>query len=401
MALSLPVLGTIYNFDATSKYTLYFYNKDSSTLYWQNNNSARIGANKMALGYRTKGFIKGKTYVCRPWDVRINQGDVQTSSGYCPWGTYKRYFWDNKCVSSTLCFSWPTYLTYGATLNEPEINEAITCLVAKARTADIDYGVMFAEMGETLRMIRNPLQGLRKILKKSFGRKHLPKETANAVSEQWLELRYGITPLINDIQSLIEGMDSRIEGKVYRKSTRYLLAETKQKTDIGFTLATAIPNTLAFAGYKETISTRKIYGKLYFRPTVSYRNDGLSVYDIPSTVWELIPFSFVLDWFAHLGKWITAMTPDPRITFLQNCITLDDESVVNYYATKVQPAGDYPWNYSPLNSGDKYSVTAKRVYRLVNVSLPAYPPLVTVPLGLKQEADGLSLIWQKTAKYLR
>jgi len=65
---------------------------------------------------------------------------------------------------------------------------------------------------------------------------------------------------------------------------------------------------------------------------------GLSLRDIPGSGWELIPFSFVVDFFFNVGNFIEAIVPNGNISALASWIVVDRVSKVDtYYDPVGQP----------------------------------------------------------------
>jgi hypothetical protein len=49
---------------------------------------------------------------------------------------------------------------------------------------------------------------------------------------------------------------------------------------------------------------------------------GLHLSNLPSSIWEAIPFSFVADWVINLGDWIRAVTPKAGVKILATGVTV-------------------------------------------------------------------------------
>jgi len=63
---------------------------------------------------------------------------------------------------------------------------------------------------------------------------------------------------------------------------------------------------------------------------------GFSWESIPITAWELIPFSFVVDWFVNFGDYIQALTPKLGIKGLSSWTTVIKETKVTRSVGEVQ-----------------------------------------------------------------
>ena len=120
---------------------------------------------------------------------------------------------------------------------------------------------------------------------------------------------------------------------------------------------------------------------------------GLTLDNVPSHVWEVVPFSFVVDWFLNVGQWLRAATPDPRISILGNWISVVDEIEQDTVMLPVTGTVgvQHPTPYT-LYAGQTYHQTDKNLNREVGVPLSATPLTVETPLSFSNLLDGLFLL---------
>lgn len=106
----------------------------------------------------------------------------------------------------------------------------------------------------------------------------------------WLQLRYGWEPLLSDIHDACEAYHAkRAEARTVikvQKSTR------KQFVCNGLGDLAESTNTIKY--------------KAIFREELSPLT-SLGLMDPASVAWELVPFSFVVDWFVPVGSFLSAM----------------------------------------------------------------------------------------------
>jgi hypothetical protein len=186
-------------------------------------------------------------------------------------------------------------------------------------------GVFLGELRDTLRTIRNPLKALRSGIDsyhrtvKSRGAKAIPRRgrqsqernerSLNKVaSETWLEFMYGWRPLLSDIddaaralamKDLREKIPISSSGKfeVATDSTQYMALGT-----LRFTLKWQDKYTIE-TRYKGAVSGGP---NPIGHPVLS--RWGVSLNDFVPTIWELIPYSFLVDYFTNAGDLIEAST---------------------------------------------------------------------------------------------
>lgn len=275
-------------------------------------------------------------------------------------------------------------------------NYVNACLVGahnKALEPDFDAPVFMAELLETLEMLANPIAGLRKFV----SRKKSIKSFIELTTNQWLQYRYGIRPLLSDIDSIISTFEvsKHRYANVPRKSTDHvvvpvsdIITDSRYSPLSGLQIASrhrkTCTTTVTCSRYYNW--TENVYGPLL--------NNNLQAGF--GVIWELIPYSFVVDWFAGVGDWISTFRSDPRITHRGYSATI----VTNYtyscdvYAVRYASSDmRIPWVW--LNNYSNYSYTIKRKTRTTNHSLPAWPVVNWDFNDIRHVADGLSLTFQQ------
>jgi len=163
----------------------------------------------------------------------------------------------------------------------------------------------------------------RRGFKRSFSR-----DSAQAVSNGWLALQYGWKPLISDIYGSLEVLASKYEAPDYHTVT----ARNRRKTPWS-RLNSVVPSS----GSRKTVNTYS--GEL--RTTVKY---SVTYYRVPSPPnslaalgvtnpvllgWELLPYSFVVDWFLPVGNYLSSFDATLGLSFHSGFRTLFSKSQLN------------------------------------------------------------------------
>jgi hypothetical protein len=121
---------------------------------------------------------------------------------------------------------------------------------------------------------------------------------------------------------------------------------------------------------------------------------GLSFQEIPIAVWELLPYSFVADWFFNIGDYVQAITPKPGVKLLGGSYTVEIDAKsegsttltgTNTSAFSVNTPGSYP---TSISRQVKYRVPGMGRPTLTTTSV-----IDTFDLGTARIVDSLSLIW--------
>lgn len=193
-------------------------------------------------------------------------------------------------------------------LNPPPINTGalMTEAVARARSELWDVGTTAAEMGKTVSMImglqRKNFKRMDKILLEMTSRKRASRANlaglADEFSQLWLSGRYGWRPLAYDYQNAQSAIEKTLSG-LFVHTRKYASETTSLSHESNWTkLAQNVEYRWT------TMSTRTA------RAFVGMEASGAAAYIDPLvTAWELVPFSFVIDWFFNIGANISAYSP--------------------------------------------------------------------------------------------
>lgn len=175
--------------------------------------------------------------------------------------------------------------------------------------------VFLGELRETLRMIRRPAEGLRNILNayvvdlKRKKRKS-PKEWKKNLSSAWLEYAFGMVPLVSDISDACKAYNNLTQEPGY-EWVRGVGVEEKSVPTRSFSnvLLQSVPDIYAPALRYSQRSTDKavvVFKGLVRRQTRATAAGkaalfGFSPEQFIPTVWELLPWSFLIDYFSNIG----------------------------------------------------------------------------------------------------
>jgi len=335
------------------------------------------------------------------WKRTLFPGSV-TCQGTNGWATYisgdvSAYFAIGADVEEEL----PRVLTLSPTSSSILLMKAL----ADIKQGAVMSGEILNDLGKTLSMLRRPLEGSRKLLGKilTAQRHHLGKTSGNvaqASAKAWLEHRYGWKPLILDLEKGIDGV-MKIRGKIGVKSS---VAKAGSKVTNSGSHFWPQPSP-SWCGGSQTVSSRASCD-VGIRYTVQPRTtqDQLSklfstrASDVPATVWECIPYSFVIDWFANVGDWVQAITPVPGLALLGWWVTSISESKLT---TQKSISNSQPNAWNGNCGGD--CIEQLTYTRVINPPLPVTPELrwSSKPPNVLHQADGLALTIGQLTKGLQ
>jgi hypothetical protein len=136
------------------------------------------------------------------------------------------------------------------------------------------------------------------------------------ISGGWLKYRYGIMPIIHSMDALLQDWNGRIitTRRTSRGSASNSVSGIGSSSSGGFFWDLSAENS-----HELTVEVRA--GVLYEQYLRSNRY-GFSPSDLPAAAWELVPYSFVADWFINAGDFIRAWTPKAGVRSLATWTTV-------------------------------------------------------------------------------
>ena len=197
--------------------------------------------------------------------------------------------------------------------------KAAFCAIAASKISPFSGGVFLGELTETLHMLRHPAQALFDLLrrhvkraKKRTNRERNRKRKRKIAAELWLEAVFGWQPLISDAKSGAVALSRFIND--FRPSERIAVdSESDEQVSTAVNQTAGVGNIDWFYNRTEKVKhSVRIVGAIRIDPVTgpfgsgSLDLFGLSWANFLPTVWELIPFSFVTDYFTNVGEIITA-----------------------------------------------------------------------------------------------
>lgn len=211
------------------------------------------------------------------------------------------------------------------------------------------------------------LRALRRLDLKSLSGEISPKE----LRDRYMELRYAIRPLFFDAKQVLEAATFIKPGQKTRQTFRGKRVESAE------TLETAIPAMVS--GYNRTTLSSKAVRTVSARAGVLTNIDVTPInlwgIDQPiEAIWELIPFSFIIDWFFNVGKTIAAWTPNAGVTQLASWCVVEDTTHWQTWVDNSWLEPGHPYNYeAQFQVSGLVEKTYIHKYREVNPNRAIFP----------------------------
>lgn len=237
-------------------------------------------------------------------------------------------------------------------IDQDVANKALIGFLRKCKGLQRQFsgGVFLGELREAIRLVRSPLLGFRTALDRWHdvcrGRvqRGNPSTLSRDLSNQWLEFQFGIKPLISDLGNGLDAL-SRLKNRRFRAFARFLsTSETLVSTNSVDLADFSIPLGIHVERQMKYVSTKRIIGEVHCEPDGPLARSealGLGLRDFVPTVYELIPYSFLVDYFVNFGELIDAWSFN-RADLAWHCETFRTECITEVKPTPfVLPLGPY------------------------------------------------------------
>jgi len=265
------------------------------------------------------------------------------------------------------------------TLNtQAVIDQAVTGAFAKAGEQDVQGLVILAEGNKTIKSFISIGKRLLKIGRalRKWDVGNLSKQfSAKELADRWMEGRYAIRPVVYDMCDVVKALKRNRDKTPLRQTYRSGASDS--------CTASQVVMTHQNPGYYE------VYGMKVSSRIFSARTGVLAAIDAlteatiwgldqPFTaMWELVPFSFVVDWFFNVGKTIASWSPKAGLRTLASWVTVHDTVSQAIYldhgVSTYNPPYNTKWDGTYTLSGGFVNNIIKTTSRQPNPNLPILP----------------------------
>lgn len=222
-------------------------------------------------------------------------------------------------------------------------------------------------------------------------------DQGKAIGNAWLELQYGWKPLLSDVYGAMETLSkannpSGNPNTIFKKAT----GRTKRKEEPYRKTSTTLP--AGYSGFDEIVRTG--YAEVIVKTGVTYSVSSPALASMASVgitnpvllAWELLPYSFVIDWFLPIGNYLESLDATAGLTFYEGYITT---------YRKFQGTTTWSSSYS-YSSGQQHfyrfiveNYKSIKVVRSKLANFPAAPaPRFKNPLSTSHVSSAMALLLQ-------
>lgn len=261
-------------------------------------------------------------------------------------------------------------------------------------------GVFLGELRETLRMIRNPAKALRghvneylELLKRKQGRlrRQPVLQRERILRDTWLEASFGWMPFLNDLDEAKTYLERRQE-QLYRQlevvktvnEENWIVSDTTDSSGVG---AVNVSWRKRNARKSIAVLAGGIKCQSSSRQLINASAMGLAPRSFVPTLWELVPWSFAIDYFSNVGDVIQGWS-NQTVVLSWGRETVVREATVSLYNQRVTPISLAVVKVRTLIPGNYLS--SKREFSRVPILNPPVPQLAF-------ELPGFGLKWLNLA----
>ncbi len=220
-------------------------------------------------------------------------------------------------------------------------NKAIRKLIDKANLGlDANLAQDVAQFGQTFSLIAQSATKIYKSVRQlrrgnipgavealTAGRRssRIPRghpSAAKSVADNWLELQYGWKPLLQDIEGTLKSLSVLQDTPGIVQS---VAVSARAESDVRTTGLTVLNQSgLPNVRYLQTRTRTDCKLKLRFRLASPIRSFlAQTGFTNPiNLVWEILPFSFVVDWFLPIGTYLEGFSAFDGLEFVDGSQTL-------------------------------------------------------------------------------
>lgn len=233
-----------------------------------------------------------------------------------------------------------------------------------------------------------------------------PRRAANQVANDWLALQYGWKPLLSDITGAAESLAKRFNQPIRSfshsrasKTTKDLYLNYVYEATSGATIANRKLDPGRRTGTVVVNGKSEIsYALQYSASNQSHWPTALGLTNPLELAWELLPYSFVADWFINVGQTLSTLDATVGLQFLQGTKTTFHKYTWVSEGSQTGVTGSRWYQYS--NGVQTFTWVYVKREVLTDFPSPALPVFKDNPFTSGHIANAAALVVTAAEKFL-
>jgi len=354
-----------------------------------------------SMGYKLKDnyradVVQGNFHTPLPYEAQTYEVDPQQFKIRTPW-KWQSYRWRSTRLEGKQAYSNATPAYNDTKLTPPYFpehlkDEVTNALLDAMHNSDVDVGVFLGELPETIELIsltaikvarafRQARKGNWKNVAAILDVDSIPG-IVGRVNNGWLAYSFGWKPLLNDIFGSITAVNNGLDRALDKFQTRTIVRE-----EVSTSFVPLAGYVAENDGFTKGIQGGVAYG---VDNTKLQALKYLGLLNPLNIAWELVPYSFVIDWLVPIGNWLRGWTAPIGVSFSHGYLTRYVKGTLEvsrrpYYESSWNEEGGWP----------RVHVNINRMGRQALADFP-HPKLAIPPvLSLNQVFTLLTLLNQR------
>lgn len=267
--------------------------------------------------------------------------------------------------------------------------------VANARREAWDVLTFAAEFRESVEMFRKLTGTLSKRVFAVIA--HGPGGKAKTFADQWMEYRYGYMPVVYDIEDMQAAIVSLNETVHRLRGFGYTEDILSTSSTVGSGHGVISDTTSFWGGWLHKINKLTQVVRSYHASALIELHTAASVsLDPVVTAYELIPYSWMLDWVFNVGSALTAFSPFAQGDLVASSVTEKLTSSITMVSTK---PSDTP--YVKVKEFSSDSLVISKVSKTRHKHEPTFEIGIDFSMNTKRSFDLLALSMGRITKLIR
>lgn len=261
-----------------------------------------------------------------------------------------------------------------------------------AKRQKVNLGVALAEARTTARMIGQTAERIGRMVN-AFKAKN-PKKIWDAVKRggrnipsSYLEMSYGWSPLLQDVLGSAEALaEAQNLGRRFSVVVKGVATDT-----VPFSRRTEWAGLYDLVHEGETKHRVEVVLRFDLPANMLDSLSSLGLTNPLAIQYELVPYSFVLDWFLPVGDWVNRLDAGSYLTLKEGSRSVMSRLLSR---SRYEDRDEFSWRYNKTTVTHRRGILrAHQFQRSVLYDIPSNPlPSLRSPLSLDKMAKGLSLL---------